>query len=170
MRGSAGHSEAGTVTSRPIAFVRSRFTSVEGMPIQATVATQEEGVIEVVAEFEDALQGVDGFEYLILITHLHRSERERLRVTPFLDDQEHGVFATRSPARPNRLGLSIVRLQRREGLRLFFTGNDMLDQTPVLDIKPFVPEFDNRETSRVGWYASRIGKLQHTRSDDRMGR
>lgn len=170
MRGSAGDSEAGTVTSRPVAFVRSRFTSVKGMPIQAAAATQEEGVIEVVAEFEDALQGVDGFEYLTLITYLHRSERERLRVTPFLDDQEHGVFATRAPARPNRLGLSIVRLQRREGLRLFFTGNDMLDQTPVLDIKPFVPEFDNRQTSRVGWYASCIEKLPYTRSDDRMDR
>lgn len=169
MDGTGDAAGMGTVTSRPVAFVRSRFASVQGMPIQATAAAEEEGVIEVVAEFEEALQGVDGFEYLILITHLHRSEREPRRVTPFLDDQEQGVFATRAPARPNRLGLSIVRLLRREGLRLFFSGNDMLDQTPVLDIKPFVPEFDNRETSRVGWYASRIERLQHTRSDDRMG-
>lgn len=158
-----------TVTSRPVAFIRSRFTSVQGMPIQTAAAAQEEAVLEVVPEFGDALQGVDGFDYLILITHLHRCEREPLRVTPFLDDQEHGVFATRAPARPNRMGLSIVRLQRREGLRLFFSGNDMLDQTPVLDIKPFVPEFDNRDTSRVGWYANRIENLKHTRSDDRMG-
>lgn len=161
--------ETATVSSRPVGFVRSRFTSVQGMPIQTAAASEEEAVLEVVPKFEDALLGIDGFEYLILITHLHRGEREPLRVTPFLDDQEHGVFATRAPARPNRLGLSIVRLQRREGLRLFFSGNDMLDQTPVLDIKPFVPEFDNRQTSRVGWYASRIENLQHTRSDDRMG-
>lgn len=170
MQGTGSDFDPGTVTSRPVAFVRSRFTSVQGMPIQTAAAAQEEGVLEVVPEFGDALQGIDGFEYLILITHLHRGEREPLRVTPFLDDQEHGVFATRAPARPNRLGLSIVRLQRREGLRLFFGGNDMLDQTPVLDIKPFVPEFDNRETARVGWYASRIENLRHTRSDNRMER
>lgn len=170
MQGTGNNFDNGMVNSRPVAFVRSRFTTVQGMPIQTAAAAQEEGVLEVVPEFEDALQGIDGFEYLILITHLHRGELEPLRVTPFLDDQEHGVFATRAPARPNRLGLSIVRLQRREGMRLFFSGNDMLDQTPVLDIKPFVPEFDNRETSLVGWYASRIENLRHTRADDRMER
>jgi tRNA-Thr(GGU) m(6)t(6)A37 methyltransferase TsaA len=152
---------------RPVGYVRSPFNSVEGMPIQTVVST-ELGEIEVLPEFEDGLQGVDGFEFLILITHLHQSPTELLQVKPFLDDGVHGVFATRAPARPNKLGFSIIRLESRKGLVLKFSGNDMLNGTPVLDIKPYVPEFDNRVTQRIGWYSSNMGKLQTTKADNRM--
>ena len=100
--------------------------------------------------------------------HLHRCEKELLEVVPFLDTDSHGVFATRAPARPNRIGLSIVRLQSVDGCTLHFTGNDMLDQTPVLDIKPYVPRFDVRSTERIGWFASRLDQLPQVRADDRM--
>lgn len=158
------------VESRPIAFVRSPYQSVQGMPIQTAAAPNEKAWLEVLPEYSDGLLGIDDFEYLILITHLHKGVKESLQVVPFLDDQPHGVFATRAPARPNKLGLSIVRLTERDGLHLHFTGNDMLDGTPVLDIKPYVPEFDIRQTERVGWYKKKLQDMNATRSDSRMER
>jgi tRNA-Thr(GGU) m(6)t(6)A37 methyltransferase TsaA len=158
------------IQCRPIGFIRSVFTDVNGMPIQTAAAQDVNASLEVLPEFQKGLKGIEGFDYLILITHLHRSERESLEVVPFLDDQSHGVFSTRSPARPNRLGLSIINLIGVDGLILTFKGCDMLDGTPVLDIKPYVPAFDLRDAHRVGWYESRIQNLPHTRSDDRMSR
>jgi len=158
------------IQCRPIGFIRSVFTDVNGMPIQTAAAQDVTASLEVLPEFKEGLKGIEGFDYLILITHLHRSERESLEVVPFLDDQSHGVFSTRSPARPNRLGLSIINLIGVDGLTLTFKGCDMLDGTPVLDIKPYVPAFDLRDARRVGWYESRIQNLPHTRSDDRMSR
>jgi tRNA-Thr(GGU) m(6)t(6)A37 methyltransferase TsaA len=156
-----------SMTLSPIAIVHSPFTSVEGMPIQSA-ASGEAGSLLVFPEYAQGLADLDGFEYLILVTYLHAGRKEALQVVPFLDDTPRGIFATRSPARPNRLGLSIVRLQSIDGLELYFTGNDMLDQTPVLDIKPYVPAFDVRHTERVGWYGDRLERLPHTRSDMRM--
>ncbi len=138
------------------------------MPIQTASAGDERGLLEVFADFEAGLSGIDGFEYVILITRMHVGHAEPLEVVPFLDDERHGVFSTRAPARPNRLGLSIVRLIAREGRLLHFVGNDMLDGTPVLDVKPYVPKFDVRQTNRVGWYAERVVHLSDTRSDNRM--
>lgn len=157
-----------TIGLRPIGIVHSRFTEVAGMPIQTAGAPDEPGRIEVLPEFATGLKDIEGFEYLILLTHMHRASKELLEVVPFLDTETHGVFATRAPARPNRIGLSIVRLVSVEGCTLHFTGNDMLDQTPVLDIKPYVPRFDARETDRVGWFAARLDQLPAVRSDDRM--
>lgn len=164
---SAAGSTAQAVACRPIGHVRSRFTDPVGMPIQTAGAADEAGRVELLPEFEAGLRDIEGFDYLILITHLHQAV-EKLEVVPFMDDSSHGVFATRAPARPNRLGLSIVRLVRREGLLLHFLGNDMLDGTPVLDIKPYVPRFDVRETERVGWFGARLDQLPRTRSDGRM--
>lgn len=157
-----------TLSLRPIGIVRSRFTEVAGMPIQTAGAPDEPGRAEVHPEFAAGLKDIEGFEYLILLTHMHRASKELLQVVPFLDNEPHGVFATRAPARPNRLGLSIVRLVSVEGCTLHFTGNDMLDQTPVLDIKPYVPRFDARQTDRVGWFAPKLDQLPDVRSDDRM--
>ncbi|WP_390346071.1 tRNA (N6-threonylcarbamoyladenosine(37)-N6)-methyltransferase TrmO [Variovorax boronicumulans] len=156
------------VVRRPVGVVRSRFTETSGMPIQTAGAPDEVGRLEVFAEFAPGLRDIEGFDYLILVTHLHRCAHERLEVVPFLDDATHGVFATRAPARPNRLGLSIVRLTAVEGTTLHFSGNDMIDGTPVLDIKPYVPRFDVRETERVGWFGARLDQLPRTRSDGRM--
>lgn len=158
------------VVCRPIGLVRSRFTETSGMPIQTAGAPEETGRLEVFTEFAPGLRHIEGFDYLILVTHLHRCAHERLEVVPFLEqgNASHGVFATRAPARPNRLGLSIVRLTAVEGATLHFSGNDMLDGTPVLDIKPYVPRFDVRETGRVGWFGARLDQLPRTRSDGRM--
>ncbi|RMX04227.1 tRNA (N6-threonylcarbamoyladenosine(37)-N6)-methyltransferase TrmO [Corticibacter populi] len=156
------------ITCRPIGFIRSPFTDTAGMPIQTAGAPGERGTLAVLPEFVPGLRDIEGFEYLLLVTHLHRVAQERLEVTPFLDDQSHGVFATRAPARPNRIGLSIVRLEALEGPLLHFSGNDMLDGTPVLDIKPYVPQFDVRATERIGWFAKRVHAVGTTRSDHRM--
>jgi len=155
------------ITCRPIGFVRSHFTQVEGMPIQA-VASHDTARLEVHEDFAPGLRDIEGFDYLIFITHMHLCTREPLEVTPFLDTMSHGVFATRSPTRPNRLGLSVVRLLRVEGATLHFGGNDMVDGTPVLDIKPYVPRFDVRPAERIGWFADKLDALPTTLADRRM--
>ncbi|WP_213955610.1 tRNA (N6-threonylcarbamoyladenosine(37)-N6)-methyltransferase TrmO [Variovorax sp. dw_954] len=159
--------DAGQVACQPIGFVRSHFVQVEGMPIQA-VASHDIARLEVREDFAPGLRDIEGFDYLIFITHMHLCTREPLEVTPFLDNTPHGVFATRAPTRPNRLGLSIVRLLRVEGATLHFSGNDMVDGTPVLDIKPYVPRFEVRETDRIGWFADKLGALPTALSDRRM--
>lgn len=157
------------VICRPLGIVRSAFTKTTGMPIQTAGSPDEPGQVEVFEGFRPGLRDIDGFEYLILLTYQHRAQ-ERLEVIPFLDNESHGVFATRAPARPNRIGLSIVRLVAvQEGGILSFTGNDMLDGTPVLDIKPYVPRFDVRETDRIGWFARNIRELPAVLADERMG-
>jgi tRNA (adenine37-N6)-methyltransferase len=157
-----------SIVLRAIGVVRSRFATPEGVPIQTAGAPEETGEIEVHAEFEAGLRDIEGFDYLIVLTHLHLCTQERLEVVPFLDDSSHGVFATRAPARPNRIGLSIVRLRAVDGRVLRFSGNDMVDGTPVLDIKPYVPRFDVRATERIGWFGPRLGALEHARADGRM--
>ena len=139
---------------RPIGVIRSPFTDPASTPIQSTrsVAT---GTVEVDGACADGLQDVEGFSHLILIYVFHQSTGYSLRITPFLDRVERGLFATRYPARPNPVGLSVVRLLARRGNVLEIEGVDMLDGTPLLDIKPYVPEFDSRPEARTGWYATR---------------
>lgn len=137
------------------------------MPIQTVAAQQHEGKIEVFPPFAAGLRDVQEFQYLILLTHLHEAT-EKLEVVPFMDTRSHGVFATRAPARPNRIGLSIVELLGTDGCWLHFRGNDMLDGTPVLDIKPYVPQLDARETERIGWFARGLDQLPSRLSDERM--
>ena len=155
------------ITLRPIGVVHSPFHDVQGMPIQTVAAADVEGELEVFEAFAAGLRDIEGFDYLIVLTHLHQA-KEKLEVVPFMDTVSHGVFATRAPARPNRIGLSIVRLLERKGHRLRFAGNDMLDGTPVLDIKPYVPRLDVRTTERIGWFDSGLQRLPSTTSDDRM--
>ncbi|MGC3984964.1 MAG: tRNA (N6-threonylcarbamoyladenosine(37)-N6)-methyltransferase TrmO [Pseudorhodoferax sp.] len=156
------------IVCRPIGVVYSRFAAPEGTPIQTAGAPQELGRIEIAPAYAAGLRDIEGFEFLIVLTHLHLCTQERLEVVPFLDDRSHGVFATRAPARPNRIGLSIVRLESVQGRVLAFSGNDMVDGTPVLDIKPYVPRFDVRQTERIGWFAPRIDSVDGTRADGRM--
>ena len=152
---------------RPIGVVLSPFQTTIGMPIQTVAAASAPARLEVFAEYSAGLRDIEGFEYLVLITHLHQAT-EKLEVVPFMDTRSHGVFATRAPARPNRLGLSIVRLVAVQGCCLHFEGNDMLDGTPVLDIKPYVPALDVRATERIGWFAHGLAQLPTMLSDDRM--
>lgn len=156
------------IACRPIGCVRSPDASTVGVPIQSAGAPDARATLEVLAAFGAGLRDVADFEYLIFVTHLHLAARERLEVTPFLDDRSRGVFATRAPARPNRIGLSIVRLEALDGRVPHFSGNDMVDGTPVFDIKPYVPPPDARQTDRIGGFARRIHAVGRTRSDRRM--
>jgi len=156
-----------TITLRPIGIIHSPFQSTQGMPIQTVAAADVEGELEVFEEFAPGLRDIEGFEFLILITHLHQAV-EKLEVVPFMDTVSHCVFATRAPARPNRLGLSIVQLVQVKGRILCFRGNDMLDGTPVLDIKLYVPQLDVRSTEQVGWFGHGLQRLPGAVSDDRM--
>jgi len=156
------------VVCRPVGTIRSRFEAAVGTPIQTIAAPEETAMLEVFPQYAAGLRDLEPFEFVILITHFHDCRHERLEVAPFLDDRTHGVFATRAPTRPNRLGISIVRLIRIDGATVHFSGNDMVDGTPVLDIKPYVPRFDARNTECIGWFSGRLDALPGTVADGRM--
>ena len=141
-------------TMKPIGVIHSPFTDKRQTPIQAS-RSQAIGQVEVYPEFAEGLQDVEGFSHLILLYVFHRSSEYTLRVKPFLDDEWRGLFATRYPSRPNPLGLSVVHLLERHDNILEIEGVDVLDGTPLLDIKPYMPEFDVRTGVHTGWYAHR---------------
>ncbi|SDH75538.1 tRNA (N6-threonylcarbamoyladenosine(37)-N6)-methyltransferase TrmO [Propionivibrio dicarboxylicus] len=136
----------------PIGFIHSEHICAERTPIQPVFARECEGRIEILPEFAEGLLDLDGFSHVHLIYYLDRAERPRLKVRPFLQDVERGIFATRYPARPNAIGLSVVELLRIEGCILHFRGSDILDGSPLLDIKPFTARFDHIQSTRNGWY------------------
>ena len=137
---------------RPIGIVHSPFQDKVGTPIQPSRAKGAKGSVEVFQEFSEGLSDLGGFSHIILLCHLHQSNGYKLKVIPFLDTVLRGVFATRAPRRPNPIGLSVVRLLSINGSTLFIEGVDLLDGTPVLDIKPYVGEFDDRTDVRFGWF------------------
>lgn len=137
-----------------IGLIHTPFTLTGETPIQSS-RSKEEGWVEVFSEFAQGLQDIEAFSHVYLLYHLHRADQVHLLVEPFLDDRRHGIFATRHPFRPNHIGISIVQLLSREGNHLRILGADMLDQTPLLDIKPYVPEFDQRDQVQSGWYDRR---------------
>ena len=139
------------ITYKPIGVIRSEHLAVEETPIQPVYAKGCKGRAEVSAEFADGLRDLEGFSHIYLIYHFHRAGPARLMVKPFLQDVERGVFATRAPSRPNAIGLSVVELISREGNVLHLDGVDILDGTPLLDIKPYTAKFDLFETARDGW-------------------
>ncbi len=136
---------------RPIGVVHSEHVSMDDTPIQPLYAGSCEGRAEIFQEFAEGLRDLDGFSHIYLLYHFHRTGQSRLTVKPFLQDVERGIFATRSPSRPNAIGLSIVELVRRHGNILYLQGVDILDGTPILDIKPYVARFDCIETTSNGW-------------------
>ncbi len=136
---------------RPIGVIRSPFTETKGMPIQGVFAGDLEGVVELKEEYVAGLKDLAAFSHAILLYYFHHSDCEKVVGRPFLESDEHGIFAIRSPYRPNHIGLSVVRIKRIEANRLHFTQVDILDGTPLLDIKPYVRQFDCREDARCGW-------------------
>ena len=161
-------SPADKIEFRSIGIVHSPFTRLEGMPIQPKSAAAAEGWVEVLPEYEEGLRDLDGFSHAILLYYFHRASRVELVVTPFLDDEPRGVFSTRAPTRPNPIGLSIVPILKIEGRRIDVANIDILDGTPLLDIKPFVPPFDLPEDTRIGWLSGRTDRLKTGESDDRF--
>lgn len=145
------------ITLRPIGTIRTPFVAATGAPIQGSYADGAEGVVEVLPAYAAGLRDIEGFERIWLLYAFDRASSPGLMVRPYLDGQERGVFATRAPARPNPMGISVVRLLRVDGLQLFVADVDMLDETPLLDIKPYVPAFDSFAASRIGWFEKRLG-------------
>jgi tRNA-Thr(GGU) m(6)t(6)A37 methyltransferase TsaA len=150
-----------TISVRPVGVVRTPYRSPAEAPIQGHFRPEVRGEIEVFEEFAAALADVEGFSHLTLLYYFDRAGEERLTVKPYLDDVEHGVFATRHPQRPNHLGLTTVRLLERRGNVLVVAGVDVLDGTPLLDIKPYVPAFDRGpDDAKCGWLEGKIGQRE----------
>jgi tRNA-Thr(GGU) m(6)t(6)A37 methyltransferase TsaA len=139
---------------RPIGVIHTPFTDKDHMPIQAS-RSKDIGRVEIYLEFADGLKDIENFSHIFLLYAFHHSSGYSLHIKPFLDDQEHGIFATRYPSRPNPIGISIVRILSRHKNTLTIEGVDMLDGTPLLDIKPYVPDFDLRTEVHAGWYETR---------------
>ncbi|MFZ2955773.1 MAG: tRNA (N6-threonylcarbamoyladenosine(37)-N6)-methyltransferase TrmO [Candidatus Ozemobacteraceae bacterium] len=158
----------GVATFRPIGVVHTPFETPVGMPIQPCGAEGVAGEIEIYPEFAEGLKDLEGFSHLWLIYWLHEVKSASLIVKPFLDTVEHGIFATRSPKRPNAIGLSVVRLKRVDGNRIAVENVDVLNGTPLLDIKPYVPAFDQVPATRIGWFAGKAGQAVQVRSDARF--
>jgi tRNA-Thr(GGU) m(6)t(6)A37 methyltransferase TsaA len=138
------------------------------MPLQSVAGGEIRGRIEIESRFVPGLKDLDGFSHLHVVTHLHRGAPGGLRVVPFLDDTEHGIFATRSPRHPNPIGLSVVRLLAVDGSTLEISGIDLLDGTPVLDVKPYVPEFDAISAERTGWLQGVAERVHEVKADARF--
>ena len=153
---------------KPIGVIRSPYKEPLGTPIQPKAAENVEGTVEVFPEYVDGLKDLDGFSYVILVYHFHLSKRFLLQVKPYMDDRLRGIFATRAPPRPNPIGISIVRLIGVEGKILHIRDVDIVDGTPLLDIKPYVPGFDVRSVEKIGWLEKNINKLPTIKDDGRF--
>lgn len=153
---------------KPIGIIHSTYTEPKGTPIQPPAATQNSGTIELLPEYVDGLKDLDGFSHIILLYHFHRSKPSGLIVKPFMDKRSHGVFAMRGPSRPNPIGLSVVRLINIKENILTIQDVDIINGTPLLDIKPFVPAFDHRTVNRIGWLTDQIHNLSKTTDDGRF--
>ena len=153
---------------QPIGIVHSPFKSPEGTPIQPVADKGNMAIIEVYPQYIEGLKDLDGFSHIYILFHLHLIKNAKLTVIPFLDDQPHGIFATRSPARPNPIGLSVVCLERIEGNKLYVQNIDIIDGTPVLDIKPYFTAFDSFTTSKNGWLDQNGHKMKYQKDDGRF--
>ena len=148
--------------------IHSPFTDPRKMPIQPVGASGARGQVVLNPAYREGLKDLDGFSHIFLIYHFHRTQQSQLTIKPFLDETSRGIFATRAPVRPNPIGLSVVQLERIEDHVLHVLNIDVLDGTPLLDIKPFVPEFDQADDVRIGWLRERVKGAGDVRSDDRF--
>ncbi len=153
---------------RPIGIIHSPFKNIQGVPIQPVAGQGIEGIVSVASEFADGLKDLEGFSHIILIYYFHLSKGYRLKVKPFLDKTERGVFATRAPKRPNPIGISIVKLKKIQKNQLYVENIDIIDGTPLLDIKPYVPKFDLIRTKSIGWLGSKVDRATMVKSDKRF--
>jgi tRNA (adenine37-N6)-methyltransferase len=152
----------------PIGIVHTEFNDIEGAPIQPIGAKGCEGKIEIFPEFVGGLKDLDGFSHILIIYHFHLSKGHSLEVIPFMDDTLRGVFATRAPKRPNPIGVSVVRLMGIRDNVIFIQDVDVVNGTPLLDIKPFVDSLDNRESTKNGWLSNKAIRARQCRSDGRF--
>ena len=149
--------------------IKTPWHTLENMPIQPTGAKGVKGVIELSPEYYSGIKEIENFSHIILIYELHLVTDPQLEVIPFMDTTSKGIFATRSPKRPNKIGISIVEIERVENNKIYILDVDMINDSPILDIKPFFEDFDNRFNTKKGWLATKnnIDK-EHFKSDNRF--
>lgn len=152
----------------PIGIIHTPFDTIENVPIQPAAAMGIKSTVEVFPEYSGGLKDLDGFSHIILLYFFHLSQGYKLEVMPFLDDKLHGIFATRAPLRPNRIGLSVVKLLGVSNNILQIENADIVNNTPLLDIKPYIPDFDFVEDIRLGWLEKSRNKISKKKSDDRF--
>lgn len=156
------------ITLSPIGRLETPFNDIADMPIQPSVLANTRGKAVLDEKFVPGLKDLDGFSHIILLFLLHKISGYQLEVVPFMDTLPHGIFATRSPKRPNRIGMSIVRVESVEGNIVHFKGVDMLNGSPLLDIKPYYSYFDQQTQVRNGWLEGKTLRPENLRSDKRF--
>jgi tRNA-Thr(GGU) m(6)t(6)A37 methyltransferase TsaA len=158
-----------TIKYKRLGIIHSPFKDIKGMPIQPSGATGVKGTVEINPVYVSGLTDIEGFSHIILIYHFHLSGDFCLLVKPFLDNKHHGIFATRAPNRPNAIGLSVVKLVEVKKNILYVENVDIVDGTPLLDIKPYVPAFDVHKVEKVGWLSRATNDSKKFRSNGRFG-
>lgn len=153
---------------QPIGVIHTPFTEPQGMPIQPAGGVGIKGTVEVFEEYRAGLKDLEGFSHIVLLYYFHRSQGFNLHVVPYMDSQPRGLFATRAPKRPNPIGVSVVQLDRIKDGVLHIQNLDILDGTPLLDIKPYVPEFDPQVKVRTGWLEEARKTVSSRKADDRF--
>ncbi|NHK31291.1 MAG: tRNA (N6-threonylcarbamoyladenosine(37)-N6)-methyltransferase TrmO [Asgard group archaeon] len=160
-----------SIIFKPIGIIHTPFKKSDGMPIQAKFSN-EKGVAKISNKYVLATQGLEEFSHIFLIYHFHEAKETKLLVKPFLSEKKMGLFAIRAPNRPNPIGISVVRIVdiivKKNSVEIIFSGADMLDQTPLLDIKPYVSDFDVFLETRNGWYDKR--EIEKTTADSRFSK
>jgi len=151
----------------PIGIIHSPYKDSVGIPRQAAGVRDVTGEIELYPDYEPGLEDLEEFSHIVVVFYLHLVRSLSLKASPPWDNKQHGVFATRSPYRPNPIGISIVKLGKIRGNRLFIKGIDMADQTPVLDIKPYVPSLNPTDSVRTGWLENKVDRMTKSKSGDR---
>jgi tRNA (adenine37-N6)-methyltransferase len=153
---------------RPIGIIHSPFKEIAGMPIQQIGAQGVRATIDIEPAYAEGLKDLAGFSHIILLYHFHLAGDCKLQVKPYLDEVSRGIFSTRAPVRPNPIGISIVKLIRIEGCTLHVEDVDVIDGTPLLDIKPYVPAFDVRSADRTGWLSGKAEEAREKKADERF--
>jgi len=153
---------------KSIGIIHTPYEDIKNMPIQPSAAKGVKGTVEVYYKYQAGLKDLNGFSHIILIYHFHMSNGYQLEVKPFLDDNLHGVFATRAPKRPNNIGISVVKLIKIENNILHIENADIINQTPLIDIKPYVPDFDAANNIKIGWLNQSKHKMSNQKSDGRF--
>lgn len=152
---------------QPIGVIHSDYKEKEGVPIQGALSKNSRGKVEIFPKYHAGLKNLEGFSHIILIYHFHLAKETSLLTKPFLGNKEHGIFACRAPIRPNPIGISVVKLEKIIGNTLYISEVDILDGTPLLDIKPYVSTFDVRTNAKDGWLTEKLKGIKEHKSDRR---
>jgi tRNA-Thr(GGU) m(6)t(6)A37 methyltransferase TsaA len=158
----------GQIIYQPIGTIHTPFKDTKDMPIQAKGGKGIRGTIRIEPAFVEGLKDIEGFSHIILIYDFHRSKGYALTVKPFLDDKLRGVFATRAPKHPNPIGISVVKLKKVEGNILHIEDVDIVNGTPLLDMKPYIPDVDAFKVTRIGWLSKKTKRFKNARADGRF--